>query len=84
MTGARAGDENVAASSIATVQQAGFALGAALAGMVANAAGLSAGLDKVDIANAAFWVPMSFVIAALAATIMGRRLVHRRGPPAGV
>jgi MFS family permease len=84
MTGARAGEENVAASSIATVQQAGFALGAALAGMVANAAGLSAGLNKVDIANAAFWVPMSFVIAALAATIMGRRLVRRRRPPAGV
>jgi hypothetical protein len=52
--------------------------------MVANAAGLSAGLNKVDIANAAFWVPMSFVIAALAATIMGRRLVRRRRPPAGV
>lgn len=84
MTGARAGEENVAASSIATVQQAGFALGAALAGMVANAAGLSAGLNKVDIANAALWVPMSFVIAALAATIMGRRLARWRALPAGV
>ena len=43
MSGARAGEEDLAASSVATVQQTGFALGAALAGLVANAAGLSAG-----------------------------------------
>jgi MFS family permease len=78
MSGARAGEENLAASSIATVQQTGFALGAALSGLVANAAGLSAGLNKVDIAAAAFWVPMSFVLAALAATIAGVRLVTLR------
>ncbi len=78
MTGARPGEEDVAASSVATVQQTGFALGAALAGLVANAAGLSAGLSKVDIADAAFWVPVSFVVAALAATIMGSRLARHR------
>jgi MFS family permease len=78
MSGAREGEENLAASSIATVQQTGFALGAALSGLVANAAGLSAGLNKVDIAAAAFWVPMSFVLAALAATIAGVRLVTLR------
>ena len=76
MTGARPGEEDRAASSVATVQQTGFALGAALAGLVANAAGLSAGLNKVDIAAAALWVPVSFVAAALAATIMGRRLAR--------
>ena len=51
MSGARAGEENLAASSVATVQQTGFALGAALAGLVANAAGLSAGLTRTDIAE---------------------------------
>jgi MFS family permease len=76
MTGARKGEEDRAASSVATVQQTGFALGAALAGLAANAAGLSAGLNHTDIAAAAFWVPVSFVVAALAATIMGRRLVR--------
>jgi hypothetical protein len=78
MTGARAGEEDRAASSLATVQQAGFALGAALAGLAANAAGLSGGLNRTDIAAAAFWVPVSFVVAALAATIMGSRLARRR------
>jgi hypothetical protein len=60
---------------MATVQQAGFALGAALSGLVANAAGLSAGLSRADIAEAAFWVPVSFVAPAVAAVVMGWRLV---------
>jgi MFS family permease len=59
MSGARAGEETVAASSVATVQQMGFALGAALAGLAANASGFAEG----DLA-ATFWVPMSFVVAA--------------------
>lgn len=78
MSGARAGEGDIAASSVITVQQAGFALGAALAGMVANAAGLSAGLSRSDVASAAFWVPTSFVLAALFALSMGIRLMHRR------
>jgi MFS family permease len=82
MTGARKGEEDRAASSVATVQQTGFALGAALAGLAANAAGLSAGLNRADIAAAAFWVPASFVVAALAAIIMGHRLA-RHWPAAG-
>lgn len=78
MSGARAGEENLAASSVATVQQTGFALGAALAGLVANAAGLSAGLNRTDVAEAAFWVPTWFVLAALAAIAAGARLVTLR------
>ena len=78
MTGARKGEEDIAASSVPTVQQTGFALGAALAGMVANAAGLSGGLDRADVAVAALWVPASFIAAALAATIMGSRLARHR------
>jgi hypothetical protein len=57
------------------VQQAGFALGAALSGLAANAAGLSAGLSRTDIASAAFWVPTSFTLAAIAAVVAGIRLV---------
>jgi MFS family permease len=77
MSGARPGEEDVAASSVATVQLAGVALGAALSGLVANAAGLSAGLSLVGIRGAAFWVPASFVAAALAAALAGRRLAKR-------
>jgi hypothetical protein len=45
MSSAKDGEENIAAASAATVQQAGFALGAAIAGLVANASGLDNGLD---------------------------------------
>jgi MFS family permease len=74
MSGARKGEEDLAASSVATVQQTGFALGAALSGLAANAAGLSGGLSRADIAGAAFWVPASFTLAALAAIVAGARL----------
>jgi len=80
MGGARKGEEDVAASSIATVQQTGFALGAAVAGLVANAAGLSAGLNRADVAQAALWVPTCFVLAALLAAALGARLARRPVP----
>ncbi|CAN5911847.1 MFS transporter [soil metagenome] len=76
MSGARPGEGDVAAAAVATVQQTGFALGAAFAGLVANATGLSAGLTRADIADAALWVPASFVLAALAAALVGHRLAR--------
>ncbi len=69
MSGARRGDETVAASSVATVQQMGFAVGAAFAGLVANLSGL---LD--DLETATFWVPFSFVAAAIASLLVALRL----------
>jgi MFS family permease len=74
MGGARQGEGNIAASSVATVQQAGLALGAASAGLVANAGGLSDSLVHDAIVRAAFWVPVSFVAAPLAAGAMAIRL----------
>lgn len=83
MRGARPGEEDIAASSVATIQQTGFALGAAMAGLVANAAGLSAGLNRTDVAQAAFWVPVSFVAAAVIAILVGRRLSRHQTPAVG-
>ncbi|MCA0301859.1 MAG: MFS transporter [Proteobacteria bacterium] len=82
MSGARSGEENLAASSVATVQQAGFALGAALAGAVANAAGLAHGVSREGLATAAVWVPASFAVAAMLAGVAAWRLVAlaRRRP----
>jgi len=60
MTGAKAGEENIAAASVATVQQTGIAFGAAIAGLIANASGLGDGLHPGSILRAAFWVPMAF------------------------
>lgn len=78
MDGARAGDETVAASSVPTIQQMGFALGGALAGVVANASGLSAPGADAAMASAAFWVPASFVLPAILAFLMGLRVRHLR------
>ena len=79
MAGAKAGDEAVAASSVPTIQQMGFALGAALAGLAANASGLSAGTADAGMVRAAFWVPASFVVSAALALLAGLRLRHLRG-----
>ena len=73
MSGARPGEEAVAASSIPTVQQMGYALGAALAGLVANTSGFSSG-SASGVAAAAFWVPASFVVPALLACVAALRL----------
>lgn len=82
MTGARPGEEDLAASAVATVQQTGFAFGAGLAGMVANAAGLSAGLDRAGLAAAALWVPSAFVAVAVVGALAARRLVRQPAPAA--
>jgi MFS family permease len=74
MSGARPGEENIAASSVATAQQAGLALGAAVAGVVANTVGFSLRADAGGIVRAAFWVPASFTAAAVMAGLMGMRL----------
>jgi MFS family permease len=74
MSGAKATEETVAAASLATIQQAGIALGAAIAGLVANASGLGDGLHSDSIRRAAFWVPLAFVAAPLAASALGIRL----------
>jgi predicted MFS family arabinose efflux permease len=84
MSGARAGDEVVAASSAPTVQQMGFALGAALAGMVANASGFSDGVADDSMMRAAFWVPVSFVVPALIGALAGLRLHQLRRLQQGV
>jgi hypothetical protein len=74
MDSAASGDEVVAASSVPTVQQMGFAFGAAIAGLIANASGLSAAIPDKGMAHAAFWVPASFVASAMLTFLTGLRL----------
>jgi MFS family permease len=86
MSGAKGGEENIAAASAATVQQAGIALGAALAGLVANASGLDNGLDPGSVVRASLWVPLALVAAPLAACAIGVRLnlIVSRSPEQGL
>jgi hypothetical protein len=74
MSGAKGGEETLAAASAATVQQAGIALGAAIAGLVANASGLDDGLDPGSLLRASLWVPLALVAAPLSASAIGVRL----------
>ncbi|HXW23722.1 MAG TPA: MFS transporter, partial [Xanthobacteraceae bacterium] len=74
MGGARSAEATVAASAMPTVQQVGFALGAAASGLIANISGISTGADTDGMMRAAFWVPASFTCAAVGAGIMGVRL----------
>jgi predicted MFS family arabinose efflux permease len=80
MDSATAGNEVVAASSVPTVQQMGFAFGAAIAGLIANASGLSAAVPDEGMTRAAFWVPASFVVSAMLAFLTGLRLRALRKP----
>ena len=86
MSGAKGGEENIAAASAATVQQAGIALGAAIAGLVANASGLDNGLDPGSVLRASLWVPLALVAAPLAACAIGLRLnlMPERSPEQGL
>lgn len=79
MSGARTGEGDAAAASIAAVQMTGLALGGALAGLVANLAGFAAGLDETAARSAGFWVPAAFVLLAAIAGLFGVALRNRGG-----
>jgi MFS family permease len=74
MSGARKGEEAVTAASVPTVQQMGFALGAALSGLAANAAGFAVGLSHEAMAQVAFVVPVSLAVSAALAAAVALRL----------
>jgi MFS family permease len=81
MEAARPGERDRASAMLPTVQSGGYALGAAIAGLVANSAGLIAGLGTGGIAVPAAW---TFGIAAGLGTLavlasLGVRIVPR--PP---
>jgi MFS family permease len=74
MSGARKGEETVTAASVPTVQQMGFALGAALSGLAANAAGFAVGLPRAAMAEVALVVPISLAVSAALGTLVALRL----------
>jgi MFS family permease len=76
MRGARSGEDTTAAAAVPTVQQMGFAFGAALAGLSANANGLAGEATREAIAHASFWVPASFLLPATLALVAAARLLH--------
>lgn len=71
---APAGEGGLASAAITTVQLYGMAIGAAVAGLVANAAGLTAPGGMAGGQSAAVWLFASFALAPAAAAWLARRL----------
>jgi hypothetical protein len=73
--GTAADEGDLAGSAIPTIQTAGFALGSAFAGMIANALGIAEGMSAETTRDIAFWVHAGFIPTAAVATVMAVRLV---------
>ncbi|NUA32008.1 MFS transporter [Cupriavidus basilensis] len=77
LTLAPRGEEGMASAAITTVQLYGMAIGAAVAGLVANAAGLSTPGGTEGAQSAARWLFASFALAPALASLAARRITHR-------
>lgn len=71
---APAGEGGMASAAITTVQLYGMAIGAAVAGLVANGAGLSVPGGVAGAQSAAVWLFASFALAPALAALLARRL----------
>lgn len=69
-------DKDTAAASITTLQLFAMAMGAALAGVISNVAGINDATGNTGIANAALWLFGLFTVAPVLALVMARRAVR--------
>ncbi len=66
-------ERTVASSAVPTMQRLGYAVGAAIAGIIANAAGFSKGLSPETAAGAASWLFVAFLPLAVLGCVAGWR-----------
>jgi len=79
---AERGHESLTASSIPTIRSLGISFGAAAAGLIANTAGLGAGISVPAVTTAVTWVYGATILAPAAALILAIRIVQLRHLPA--
>lgn len=72
-------ETGTASAAITTVQLYGMAIGAAVAGLLANAAGLTQPGGMAGARSAAAWLFAIFALAPAAAALLARRITHRQG-----
>ena len=72
-------DRDRAGSLLPSAQQTGFALGAALAGIIANALGFEQMTRTEEYRTAAFWLFAGFVPPVLIGNLIAWRFSHRIG-----
>jgi MFS family permease len=80
MTHARPGESDAASGLLPTAQAAGYAIGAAVSGLVAQSAGLSNALDPPVLARAGFWIFGTGAGLAAVAVIFGFAVRLRAAP----
>lgn len=76
MTGASSSEQDITSSSIPTIQQIGFAIGAAASGIVANISGFDESMTTDDLKNVAFWIFSAFIPVMLFTNFAARKLLH--------
>ena len=74
ITAAPSAEQDVASSSIPTTQQIGFAIGAAISGIVASRLGFDENMTATELQNVAFWVFAEFVPVMLYANLAAWKL----------
>lgn len=80
MAAARPGEEDRTASFIPLGGQLGTAFGAAIVGVVANAAGLAAGVSVETVAAAATWVYGVSIVAPVVIALLTLRILWWHQP----
>lgn len=70
-------DRAIAAASVPLVQRIAYALGAAVAGLVANAAGFSGGLSQHTSQFVGFWVFVAFIPLATIGVFAGFKMTAK-------
>ncbi len=80
MTHARPGESDAASGLVPTAQAAGYAIGAAVSGLVAQSAGLSNALDPPVLARASFWIFGTGAALATAAVAFSYAVRLRAAP----
>ncbi|UCI10128.1 MFS transporter [Mesorhizobium sp. B1-1-8] len=71
---ARGDEQTIASAAVPTMQRIGYAVGAALAGIVANASGFSGGLNREAAAGVAGWLFLAFVPLGIVGCIAALRI----------
>lgn len=71
-------ETGTASAAITTVQLYGMAIGAAIAGLLANAAGLAQPGGTASAQSAAAWLFATFALAPAMAALLARRITPRR------
>ena len=76
ITAAPSAEQDIASSAIPTTQQIGFAIGAAISGIVANMLGFNENMAAAELQNVAFWVFAAFVPVMLYANFVAWKLAR--------